>query len=54
MADPQILQTAINGANNAHTGLHQAIQHLKNGSIYEAKQMLARQIVVLANVLIIL
>jgi hypothetical protein len=26
MTDPQVLQTAINGAANAHTGLHQAIQ----------------------------
>ncbi|WP_193199926.1 hypothetical protein [Nostoc sp. MG11] len=25
MTDPQVIQTAINGATNAHTGLHQAI-----------------------------
>ncbi len=54
MIDPQILQTAINGASNAHTGLHQAIHELRHGSVYEAKQLLARQIAMLANVLMIL
>jgi hypothetical protein len=43
MTDPQTLQTAINGAANAHTGLHQAIHELRHGSVAEAKQ-LARQI----------
>ena len=50
----QILQAAIIGTCNAHTGLHQAIEHLNNGSVNEAKQLLARQIAVLANVLMIL
>ena len=54
MVDPQILETAINGATNAHTQLHQAIHQLKHGSVIEAKQLLARQIAVLANVLMIL
>lgn len=44
MTDPQLLQTAINGATNAHTGLHQAIYELRHGSVNEAKQLLARQI----------
>ncbi|MCC5639775.1 hypothetical protein LC593_28915 [Nostoc sp. CHAB 5844] len=50
MTDPQVLQTAINGATNAHTGLHQAIHELRHGSVAEAKQILARQIAVLVNV----
>ncbi|MFN6567166.1 hypothetical protein [Dendronalium sp. ChiSLP03b] len=54
MIDPQALQTAINGAANAHTGLHQALHELRHGSVSEAKQLLARQIAVLANVLILL
>jgi hypothetical protein len=54
MTDPQLLQTAINGAANAHTGLHQAIHELRHGSVTEAKQILARQIAVLANVLMVL
>jgi len=54
MIDPQILQTAINAASNTHTGLHQAIYELRHGSVYEAKQLLARQITVLANILMIL
>ncbi len=54
MVEPQTLQTAINAASNAHTGLHQAIHELRSGSVYEAKQLLARQIAVLANVLMIL
>ncbi|MDJ0734872.1 MAG: hypothetical protein QNJ47_12520 [Nostocaceae cyanobacterium] len=54
IVDFQVLQTAINGASNAHTGLHQAIHQLRHGSIYEAKQLLARQIAMLANVLMIL
>jgi len=33
MTDPQVLQTAINGAANAHTGLHQAIHELRHGSV---------------------
>jgi hypothetical protein len=54
MAEPQVLQTAINGACNAHTGLHQAIYELRHGSVIEAKQILARQIATLANVLMLL
>jgi len=54
MTDQQTLQTAINGAANAHTGLHQAIHELRHGSVNEAKQLLARQIAVLANVLMLL
>jgi hypothetical protein len=46
---PQTLQTAINGASNAHTRLHQAIHELRHGSVNEAKQ-----IAVLANVLMLL
>jgi hypothetical protein len=48
------LQVAINGASNAHTGLHQALYELRHGSVTEAKQILARQIAVLANVLMVL
>jgi len=54
VTDPQLLQTAITGATNAHTGLHQAIHELRHGSVNEAKQLLARQIATLANVLIVL
>jgi hypothetical protein len=54
MVEPQVLQTAINAASNAHTGLHRAIYELRHGSIIEAKQLLAQQIAVLANVLILL
>jgi hypothetical protein len=54
VTDPQLLQIAINGATNAHTGLHQAIHELRHGSVNEAKQLLARQIAVLANVLMVL
>ncbi|MBD2512515.1 hypothetical protein H6G91_35825 [Nostoc muscorum FACHB-395] len=43
MTNPQVLQTAINGTANAHTGLHQAIHELRHGSVTEAKQLLARQ-----------
>jgi hypothetical protein len=48
--EPQVLQTAIALAANAHTGLHQALHELRHGSVTEAKQILARQIAVLANV----
>ncbi|MEA5503566.1 hypothetical protein VB735_10700 [Halotia wernerae UHCC 0503] len=44
MTNPQTLQTAITGATNAHTGLHQAIHELRHGSVAEAKQLVARQI----------
>jgi len=54
MLDPQVLQTATNAASNAHTGLHRAVHELRHGSIIEAKQLLAQQIAVLANVLILL
>jgi hypothetical protein len=54
VTDPQVLQTAINGAANAHTGLHQALHELLPGSVTEAKQILARQISALANVLMLL
>ena len=52
--DPQVLQTAITNATNAHTGLHQAIHELRHGSVAEAKQLVERQIAVLANVLMVL
>ena len=42
MVDSQTLQTAINAATNAHTALHQLIHELKQGSVGEAKQALAR------------
>ncbi len=54
MVDPQTLQTAINAATNAHTALHQLINELKQGSITEAKQALARLITILTNILMIL
>jgi len=54
MLDPQNLQIAVNGAKNAHTGLHRAIHELRHGSVIEAKQTLARQIAILANVLMLL
>ncbi|WP_375503964.1 hypothetical protein [uncultured Nostoc sp.] len=54
MVDRQVLQTAIALAANAHTGLHQALHELRHGSVTEAKQVLARQIAVLANVLLLL
>jgi len=54
MINPQTLQIAVNGAKNAHTGLHRAIYELRHGSIVEAKQILARQIATLANVLMLL
>jgi hypothetical protein len=54
MIEPQVLQTAINAACNAHTGLHQTIYQLRHGSVLEAKQLLARQIATLANVLMLL
>ncbi|MBD2248760.1 hypothetical protein [Nostoc sp. FACHB-888] len=47
--NPQTLQTAINGATNAYVGLHQAIYKLRHRSVNEAKQLLARQNVVLAT-----
>lgn len=61
-SDPQILQTAklarrlasFAAANNAHTGIHQAITELKRGSVEQGKQLLAKQIAVLANALMIL
>ncbi|MEH2102844.1 MAG: hypothetical protein V7K76_24480 [Nostoc sp.] len=39
--DPQVLETAIAAAINAHTGLHQAIYELLSGSVTEAKQIIA-------------
>ncbi|NJL65197.1 MAG: hypothetical protein HC903_29685 [Methylacidiphilales bacterium] len=48
------LQIGITAVSNAHTGLHQAMHELRHGSVTEAKHILARQIAVLANVLIIL
>ncbi|MEA5508031.1 hypothetical protein VB735_34100 [Halotia wernerae UHCC 0503] len=54
MTNPQTLQTAIAATTNAHTGLHQAIHELRHGSVNEAKQLVARQIAVLANVLMVL
>ncbi len=54
MVEPQVLQTAINAASNAHTGLHRAIHELRHGSIIEGKQLLARQIAILANALMLL
>ncbi|MEH1780228.1 MAG: hypothetical protein V7L26_14120 [Nostoc sp.] len=52
--DPQVLETAIAAASNAHTGLHQAIHELRHGSVTEGKQIIARQIAALANALMIL
>jgi hypothetical protein len=54
MVDPQTLQTAINASTNAHTALHQLIHELKQGSVAEAKQALARLITMLTNILMIL
>jgi len=54
MVEPQVLQIAINGACNVHTEIHRAIYELRHGSVEEAKRVLARQIAVLANVLMIL
>lgn len=54
MLDPQILQTAINASKNSHTQMHQIIDKLKNGSVIEAKQLLSKQIAILANILMIL
>jgi hypothetical protein len=54
MSDPQTLQTAIDAASNVHTDLHRAIHELRHGSVVEAKRLLARQVTVLANVLMIL
>lgn len=48
------VQEAYAAVTNAHTGLHQAIHELRHGSVNEAKQLLARQIAVLANVLMVL
>ncbi len=53
-SDPQSQQMAINACNNAHTGLHQAIEQLKRGSVIEAKHLISRQIAVLANALMVL
>ncbi|MHC5677032.1 hypothetical protein [Nostoc sp.] len=52
--NPQVLETAIIAACNAHTGLHQAIHELRHGSVTEGKQIIARQIAALANALMIL
>lgn len=52
--DPQVLETAITAACNAHSGLHQAIHQLRYGSTNEAKQIITRQIAGLANALMIL
>ncbi|MFW9263706.1 MULTISPECIES: hypothetical protein [unclassified Nostoc] len=41
----------MNGATNAHSGLHQAIHKLRHGSVQEAKQLLARQNPILAMVI---
>lgn len=52
--DLQVVQSAIAAASNAHTGIHQAISELKHGSVEQGKQLLAKQIAVLANALMIL
>lgn len=52
--EPQTIQTAINACNNAHTGIHQALERLKTGSTREAKYLIARQIAALANALMVL
>lgn len=52
--DQQTLQDAINATSNAHTGLHQAIFELRHGSPQAAKQLIARQIAILANALSVL
>lgn len=52
--NPQSIQNAINACNNAHTGLHQAIEQLKRGSVIEAKYLISRQIATLANALMVL
>ncbi len=54
MVHPQTLETAISAASSAHTDLHRAIYQLRHGSVEEAKRLLARQVAVLANVLMIL
>ncbi|MEA5604867.1 hypothetical protein [Nostoc sp. UHCC 0252] len=41
----------MNGATNAHSGLHQAIHKLRHGSVQEAKQLLACQNALLATVI---
>lgn len=53
-SDPQKLQIAIDATSNAHTGLHQAMHELRHGSVCQVKQIIARQIAVLANTLMIL
>ena len=52
--DPQSVQNAINACNNAHTGLHQAIEQLKRGSCIQAKYLISQQIAALANALMVL
>jgi|GEM_PF-5131659 len=52
--NPQSVQNAINACNTAHTGLHQAIGQLKNGSVSQAKSLISQQIAALANALMVL
>lgn len=53
-SNPQSVQNAINACNTAHTGLHQAIGQLKNGSVSQAKSLISQQIAALANALMVL
>ncbi|MBW4628961.1 MAG: hypothetical protein KME49_26490 [Brasilonema octagenarum HA4186-MV1] len=42
--EPQSIQTAINACKNAQTGLHQAIDELKQSSVIQAKYLISCQI----------
>lgn len=52
--EESVKQVAITAVCNAHTGIHQAAGELRHGSVTVAKQIIARQIAVLANALSIL
>ncbi|WP_414588581.1 hypothetical protein [Scytonema sp. PCC 10023] len=52
--DSQSIERAIQILRNAHTAIHQAIEHLDRGSPIYAKQLIAQIIGWLANSLMIL
>lgn len=52
--DPQSIQSAIAACEASHTAVHRTLAALKQGSVLEAKELIARQIAYLANALSVL
>ena len=52
--DAQTVQKAIAACEMSHTAVHRTLDALKQGAVYEAKDLIARQITYLANALSIL